>query len=208
MADPVLLVAGLGRCGTTMLMTMLDAGGFPVAGPRPAYELSERFWAGGFDRAWLSAQRGCAVKLIDPSRYVLRDSDFSAPPVTILMERRAAQQSRSQVKLLNIGLDGALGRKTERALRRSIEADSPRLRAKMGHLGFVYRVQFEKVLADPASAADRLARIVRHHWGRSLNTSGASAAVIARDPRCLPDLTMEAAVLPAIARDLDARDAA
>lgn len=27
---PILLVAGLGRCGTTMMMTMLDAGGYAI----------------------------------------------------------------------------------------------------------------------------------------------------------------------------------
>lgn len=208
MIQPALLVAGLGRCGTTMTMTMLDAGGFPVTGPRPSYEISETFRADGFDRAWLRSQRGCAVKLIDPTRYALRESDFGAPPVFILMERRPAQQARSQVKLLNAGMGGILARDTEKAMRRSIEQDGPRLRAKLGHLGFVYRLQFEKVLADPTSAALRLARIVHRHWGLRFDADAARDAVISRDPRCLPDLWMEAVVLPAIAQQLDRRDAA
>ena len=209
MNTAVLLVAGLGRCGTTMMMTMLDAGGFPVTGPRPSYELTERFSPTRADKPWLAAQGGNAVKLLDPTRYGLRESDFTTPPVVILMERRASQQARSQVKLLNSTSNQVLiPRAAEKLMRRSIERDTPRLRAQMGHLGFVYRLQFETVLADPASVAIRLARIVHHHFKRGFDHLTAADAVLPRDPKCLPDLWMENAVLPSIAHELDRRGVA
>ena len=37
---PVLFVAGFGRCGTTLIMTMLDRGGFPVADMMKVIETS------------------------------------------------------------------------------------------------------------------------------------------------------------------------
>lgn len=64
---PHLIVTGLGRCGTTMTMAMLDAGGFAVAGPRPSYEDAARFGIGRIDHAWLDRQAGRAVTVVDPS---------------------------------------------------------------------------------------------------------------------------------------------
>ena len=40
-APPALLVAGLGRCGTSLMMQMLAAAGLPCVGEFPAYEVPE-----------------------------------------------------------------------------------------------------------------------------------------------------------------------
>ena len=41
MKRPTVFVCGHGRCGSSMVMQMLDAGGFPCFGEYPAYEPEE-----------------------------------------------------------------------------------------------------------------------------------------------------------------------
>lgn len=77
----------------------LDAGGFPVTGPRPSYEPSERWCLGRPDPDWIAAQGGKAVKWIDPTNYRAgMRSLLPAEPVIILMERNPREQARSQIK--------------------------------------------------------------------------------------------------------------
>lgn len=204
---PILLVAGLGRCGTTMMMTMLDAGGFPVTGPRPSYEPSERWCLGRPDPDWIAAQGGKAVKWIDPTNYRAgMRSLLPAEPVIILMERNPREQARSQVKLLAdlVRPD----RHIVKAMERSIRRDTPLVRAQMRSLGTVYLFRFEDVLKAPLMVANQLQGIIAHHFGGVFDSGVAARAVIPRQPSCAPDLWMENVVLPEIASELDARDAA
>lgn len=208
MADrPILLVVGLGRCGTTMMMTMLDAGGFPVSGPRPSYEPSEQWQLGRPDPDWIAAQGGKAVKWIGPTNYRAGMRNLlPTEPVIILMERDPREQARSQVKLLSdqIGTD----RHVVKAMERSIKRDTPLVRAQMRSLGTVYPFRFEDVLKAPLVVASQLRGIVDNHFGALFDSGVAAQAVIPRPPSCAVDFWMENVVLPQIAAELDARDAA
>lgn len=206
MTTPVLFVAGLGRCGTTMMMTMLDAGGFPVTGPRPAYELSERWRGMRPDLDWLRTQGGRAVKWLDPLRYPTLLGRLSPSPVVILMTRNARDQARSQVKLIEMTTPTMLGRRAEKAMERSIRQDLPVTRALVRHgAATVHEFRFEDVLAAPLAAASRLGELVSEHFGALFDPGDAARFVIRRHPPCLPHMNMEATVLPAIAAALEAR---
>ncbi len=203
-AQPILFVTGLGRCGTTMMMTMLDAGGFPVTGPRPSYEAVGHWKPGRFDFDWLAGRGGQAVKWIDPTAYPITAlTRFLLPcrPTIILMERNAREQARSQVKLFAAALLTPT-RTAEKAMERSIRRDTPILRARLGALGTVHRFRFEDVLADPVRATMRLAKIVEP-FGHSLNAVRARDAVIDRNAACLPHLHMEESILPLLAEQLE-----
>ena len=203
---PILLVAGLGRCGTTMMMTMLDAGGFPVTGPRPSYEPSERWRLGRPDPAWIGAQGGKAVKWIDPTKFRAGMRNLlPTEPVIILMERDPREQARSQVKLLADMVEP--DRHVAKAMERSIRRDTPLVRAQMRALGTVYPFRFEDVLKAPLMVASQLRGIVDHHFGALFDSGVAARAVIPRQPSCASDFWMENVVLPEIARELNARDA-
>lgn len=39
--DTLILVCGFGRCGSSLVMQMLDVGGLPVVGSFPDYERAE-----------------------------------------------------------------------------------------------------------------------------------------------------------------------
>lgn len=204
MVDPILFVAGLGRCGTTMVMTMLDAGGFPVSGPRPSYEPSGVWNAGRPDMPWMAAQAGRAVKWIDPTHHFTLPGRLEAKPVIILMERRPREQARSQVKLIG-SMAMKLGRPAEKAIERSIRRDTPIMRAQLRGSATVHIIEFEDVLDDPSAAARELGRLVRIHFDRGFDAETAARVVIPRHPSCAPHMEMENTILPMIAAELDRR---
>ena len=67
MTGPVVVVTGFGRCGSTMLMTMLRAGGIPFApGAHPRTTEHPGLAAG-----LAAAQPGHVVKLLDPTQQLV-----------------------------------------------------------------------------------------------------------------------------------------
>ena len=94
--QPILMVAGQGRCGTTMMMSMLDHGGFPVTGQAPAYELDEMCPRRQMDYRWLANQTGHAVKWLSPLVVRLSRVALPVPLVIIAMERDEREQGASQ----------------------------------------------------------------------------------------------------------------
>lgn len=192
MADPILFVAGFGRCGTTMMMSMLDHAGFPVAGPRPAYEVDQMIPFRGVDMDWLRAQSGRAVKWIDPLNARVSRNSLPSAPVIIHMCRDTREMARSQVKLLaQTGMPIIENRRTWRALAKDIARKKPTLVSRLTSLGEVHHFSFEWVLADPSAAVAKLAAIVRHHFGVEIDVRNAVGVPLARSPLCAPDLSIE-----------------
>lgn len=200
--QPILFVAGLGRCGTTLVMTMLDAGGFPVSGPRPSYEIPNRWRAGRSDITWLNLQGGKAVKWIDPTRNSSLLSKLNIESVVLLLERDAREQARSQIKLISEEVK-IYGRRAEKAMERSIRRDSPIVRARLRTRAIVYPMRFEDILKHPKRTADFLQRLIDVRFGQPFDAERAAAVVIPRHPSCAPDLSIERLILPMIAADLE-----
>jgi hypothetical protein len=186
-----------------MLMTMLDAGGFPVSGPRPSYEPVDHWQAGRPNMDWLRAQNGRAVKWLDPSRHFTLPGRLSVKPIILLLERNPREQARSQVKLMSGYIPGPVKR-AEKAMERSIRRDMPVVRAQLGGSATVHRLAFEDVLEDPAWAARKLERLVSFHFAAGFKTEAAARVVMERHPACLPDLRMEQFVLPLLAQRIEA----
>jgi hypothetical protein len=106
--EPVVVVSGLPRSGTSMAMQMLEAGGLPVLtdGVRQASEDNPK----GYyeyepvkdlhresDRAWVRGARGKAVKIIS---YLLKDLPPTNNYRVIFMERDLVEILASQLKML------------------------------------------------------------------------------------------------------------
>ena len=108
------LVVGLGRCGSSLTMQMLAAGGMPVHGKAPTYEVEEAM-VGRMDRAWLAAQRG-AIKVLEPKRMPSLVLDHPGNAI-IWLDRDPDQQAKSQAKFLHLVADTPkLSRKAVRGL--------------------------------------------------------------------------------------------
>ena len=182
MAEPVILVSGFGRCGSSLVMQMLSAGGVSAIGEYPAFEDDRT----GIDRdpEWISQQHGKALKLLDPhypegrlvpGRYRI-----------IWLDRDHREQARSQAKFARMLMGLPMGRKEVRALARSYATDLPVALKILTGRGPVLRLRFENILAGPADAARRIHEHVG--VGRVADMAG---EVRGRSPECAPGLDME-----------------
>lgn len=190
MADPILFIAGLGRCGTTMVMRMLDRGGIPVAGSRPAYEPDQMKWnmPVSFRQRWVMEQAGRALKWIDPVHAVLDWNKWTGGEVTFLLMRRDPEhQARSMAKMVG----QRVSKSGVAALAQNIRADQKRTEAYLERAGNVYSASFEWGLKEPAELAAKLAQICKVSLGLNLDQAAAAGAVIRRTPWCAPDLAIE-----------------
>jgi hypothetical protein len=106
MDNKIIVVSGLPRCGTSLMMQMLDRGGVPVItdhvraadpdNPRGYYEL-ERAKKIKVDASWLPEARGKAFKMVSQLLY---DLPASERYLVIFMERDLDEMLVSQEKML------------------------------------------------------------------------------------------------------------
>lgn len=191
---PILFVTGLGRCGTTMVMQMLQAAGIPCAGSPPAFE-DIPVSPSGVDHAWLNQQVGRAVKWIDPTVTRVRHSNGGA----IFLTRDPVEQAKSQLKMLGARSD----RSTRRGMAKSIQRDTRHARAIVRNLfgdHFVLNLHYDKMLRDPAFAAARMAYFC-DTLGFPFGPSGDAATVVhKRDAMCRPDMNAELSMIDRLDR--------
>ena len=162
--EPVILVSGLPRSGTSMAMKMLAAGGLEVVAdgiraadednPRGYFE-DERVKALGEsrDKAWLRAARGRAIKVIS---YLLKDLPTENNYKVIFLRRDLKEVLASQGKML------------ERRSEDNDASDEQMLEIFESHLWridylFKHAAHFERldlryaeVVAEPRRAAERI----------------------------------------------------
>lgn len=174
-------VCGFGRCGSTMVMRMLDAGGLPpCAGSSPgSFELN------GIDGlAERTDLDGHAVKVLDLFAYhPLPDADWRF----VWLDRDHQQQARSMIKFagaltgMSVPVD---------VLARSYAEDRPGRLGWLRSRGPVCVLSYERVLANPMRAA----RTMRSEVWPDLDVAAAAAVVHDRTPECRPDLSVELAL--------------
>lgn len=192
--DHAVGVCGFGRCGTTMAMAMLDAGGcLPLPGTNPgSYEFASP--AEALDHP-LQAFRGHSVKLLDEQTL------GPLPDVAwrfVWLDRDPLQQAISALKLLiHTGVMDPPANTTQVRYRverlvYSYRLDRPRYLGALRRVGPVTVLRYEDALAVPKRAAKALAKV----WP-DLDRQAAAAAVHDRDGGCLPDLAAEARIIGA-----------
>lgn len=159
--DEIIIVSGLPRSGTSLMMQMLDRGGIPVVtdgrrsadvdNPRGYYEY-EAVKRVKRDASWLPSIRGRAVKAVSQLLY-----DFPATERyrIIFMERDMVEMLRSQEKMLGrLGRAAAPTDQIEESYRIHLE----RLFAWLDEQPHMRRlvVQYNALMADPRSEAARI----------------------------------------------------
>ena len=106
--EPIIVVSGVPRSGTSMTMKMLDAGGIPLLtdkvrlpdedNPKGYFELESLKSLGEQDdKSWLAEARGKAIKIIS---HLLRELPDHHAYKVIFMNRRIQEVIRSQNKML------------------------------------------------------------------------------------------------------------
>lgn len=173
--NKITIVTGGGRCGTSLVMQMLDAGGMRVHGEFPSYE-------DGPVLHKLAALQGMAVKVLDPEILCL-PSSYAYDVIWI--DRDPFEQAKSHVKFLSVVAGVRPEGRAIMALRKSFQKDRDKylnfLRA--ASRGRIKLLKFESILAHPHDTASELDVFCGH-----LNTLPMANQVRPRSPLCRKEM--------------------
>lgn len=182
-SQPCVIVSGLARCGSSLTMQMLRAGGVPCIGEYPAFEPPE-VGHGQFTLAWMRGQTGKAFKLLDPQ---LIRSDFAGErAIVILLKRDEQQQAKSMAKFGAAVMGLPCNSSTVKRLAQSFKRDLPRARQKFVSLPCLV-LSFERLILEPWYAAERIGQFLRLH-DFTFAEGPARTVVRTRSPDCYPGL--------------------
>jgi hypothetical protein len=186
---PTIFVSGLGRCGSSMTMQMLDAAGIPCVGDYPAFETWETN-AAAISREWLSEHQGYAAKMLDPHRSSVPDD---ANCVIIWLDRDAGEQARSQCKMISM-LGGVDVSGQWRAMRSQIRKDRRKC-LKIIDRWPVMMFTFEGILSNPLEISRDIAGCLSPWFDISERVYDMANVVLPRKLASMPDLSIEAALI-------------
>ena len=193
MLQPVTLVCGFGRCGSSLVMQMLRAGGMLVTGEWPGFE-DDRSGLTTFDSRWIAAQGGSAVKFLDPQVQVQDRLLARGSYRSIWLDRDLEQQALSVAKFHRTLLGIETSRRARRAIIASYQRDRPRALAILRAHGPVIETRFEDLLLSPATATRTLADFCSiSHAKLPLMY----LAILPRSPSAQRDLALEAHLIEA-----------
>jgi hypothetical protein len=166
MDSEIIVVSGLPRSGTSLMMQMLDNGGVEVLtdrvrtadtdNPRGYYEF-EKAKKAKQDTSWIPQARGKAVKMVSQLLYHLPAGERYR---IIFMERNLEEVLDSQEKMLQrLGQPTAAPRD---AMRRSFTLHLDRLREWLlgQHHMEVLRVSYNELVSQPEGPARRVAEFL------------------------------------------------
>jgi hypothetical protein len=161
MDAPIMIVSGLPRSGTSLMMQMLDKGGIEVVtdgaraadvdNPQGYYEL-EQVKAIQRDRSWLPETRGKAFKMVSQLLYHLPASERYR---IVFMERDFEEMLASQEKMLKrLGRPAAPREEIIGPYRLHLQQLHAWL-AGQSHIA-VLRVSYNELLPEPRRHAERV----------------------------------------------------
>jgi len=194
--DELLLVCGLGRCGTSLAMQMLHVAGVRTAGTGPDYE-PEQTSPLAMDLPWLRQQGGSAVKILDPHRNleILKDLATTHLVRVLWLDRGLHHQARSQYKyasmVAGLPLQGSID-----LIDRMVVSLNQETRLCVGALqsliGPVCRVSFETLIEQPLAGAAQIARFA----GIDSDLADHMAGVVRpRSRECQPGFEIELSLM-------------
>ncbi|MCP5313463.1 MAG: sulfotransferase domain-containing protein [Chromatiaceae bacterium] len=189
--EPVIVVSGLPRSGTSMLMQMLAAGGLALLtdarraadedNPQGYFELEQVRHLPDGDRRWLRDARGKAVKVVST---LLRELPDRYNYKVILMRRDLGEVLASQARML--ARRGQVHDIDQARMRRLFEDDLWRATYLLRHASHFdhLEVDYAQVIEDPQLQAGRIADFVAAGLNVD-NMAGAVDSALYRN-RCRP----------------------
>lgn len=188
MTRPAIIVAGMGRCGTSLMMQMLHAAGVPCVGRYPAFE-TDHSSIRHFDANFIAQLGDVAMKLIDPKHFQIPDLRHH---VVVWLDRDADQQAASALKLLGI----AGGRRERRAYAKSLRNDRwPNIHA-LGHCS-KFTTRFEDLIERPVIATGKISQFLAE-FGWDIDPAIMAGQVVPRSSVCF-DGMLELSLLRRVA---------
>jgi hypothetical protein len=179
---PVVLVSGLPRSGTSMLMQMLESGGMPIVtdkirtpdedNPKGYHELERvKELDKTSDKTWLKNHRGQVIKTIS---FLLQDLPLDVNYRVLFMRRNLDEVLRSQNKMLE--RNGATGAGApDDKMRQNYE-----LHLRKVHYWLTHKPNFQVLYLDYSAVVEdprREATRIKAFLGRALNVEAMASAV-------------------------------
>ena len=203
--DSIIVVTGLPRSGTTLLMRMLEAGGIPLYydNSKPV-EFTERgvkhlnhnvilretdkikdLKAG--DSSWLKDCYGKAVKVLTPSRVILpKEHRYKF----IWCDRKFKHMAKSFEKYSVRSKNRCPSKDLLIDNFRAARADGKRMLKNYPNSDFM-EVHFESVLKSPSATIVRLGEFLGIPFGKQLMAGRMAAVVVKRPASCMPYMMEE-----------------
>lgn len=183
----ITIVSGFGRCGSSLVMQMLNAGGMPCAGEYPAFEAAEssgHLGGASISAEWLASIPGHAVKILDPQNGRIPRSVCCV----IWCSRDYHEQARSQAKFAAM-FGMPVNRDTVRAFEESYRRDKPAAVKSLLRTGTsgIMEVRFDDLLRNPQDEARKIA----DYCCTTLDVEKMATQVRRRSPLCAPGMDME-----------------
>lgn len=151
----IIIISGLGRCGSSLTMQMLNAAGIPCNGKYPAFE-DDRGSLSSPDPKWLKNQQGRATKILLPYMYPFLPGNYKF----IWVDRTPIEQAKSQAKFAHMFVQQE---KTREDLASNIkmffhayEKDKKRSFKTMKKLGLILPITFEDLIMSPEKTAKQI----------------------------------------------------
>jgi hypothetical protein len=179
---PVVLVSGLPRSGTSMLMQMLESGGMPIVtdkirspdedNPKGYHELERvKELDKTADKSWLKSHRGQVIKTIS---FLLQDLPSDLNYKVLFVRRNLDEVLRSQNKMLERNGTASVGIPDEK-MRQNYEFHLRKVYYWLGRRpNFqVLYLDYSAVVEDPRREAKRITAFL----SRDLNVEAMASAV-------------------------------
>ncbi|MEN6540852.1 MAG: hypothetical protein ABFC67_14690 [Mizugakiibacter sp.] len=185
MSETITLVCGFGRCGSSLVMQMLEAGGMPVTGEYPAFEAGDIVRPGSIDSTRLPGINGHALKLLDPQRYMI-PHHFSTH--AIWCRRDVIEQAKSHAKFLREVVGLPMNREHRDRIAQAFKEDAKFAIRTLREAGVkhILDLRFEDMICRPRVVAEQVSRFCGE-----LDVDKMAAVVRSRDPECAPDMSLE-----------------
>ncbi|GAK54936.1 hypothetical protein U27_01767 [Candidatus Vecturithrix granuli] len=180
MQQPVFLVSGLPRSGTSMMMKMLEAGGIEIVtdhlrqadddNPKGYYEL-EKVKHLQNDARWMHYMRGKALKVVSSLLFYV---PLSLPYKVIFMRRAIGEILASQKKMLDSRGEDS-NTVSDDVLRQKYETHLEKIQdwiAARRNVECLY-IEYAEILKDPLAGA----RAVQEFLGQPLQIEAMAAVV-------------------------------
>lgn len=186
--QPIIVVAGCARSGTTLMMSILQAAGIPVVVDSNASMEFGKVCSLPDEYAWMEDIRGKAVKIIDPKNW---PPPAHLPIRWIWMHRNPLEQAKSQLKFLRATFPNGAPPIDLHRLLASIARDNIGVPTWLENTpGWtVHRVAFENLLLAPHVVIEDLGRFL----DRFFDVGELAKLIIDRPTSCAPDLSIELA---------------
>jgi hypothetical protein len=189
-----IVVSGLARCGSSLTMQMLHAGGLRCAAEPPAFEDVDRFGL-GCSVSWKLLQRYQAVKIIEPHLIKIAPG---ADVAVIWLRRNPFEQARSQIKLVKaLAADVPSNAETVSRITQGILSDTVKAMAALKPCSRATLVlKFEELVGpERFAAAQKIADFVYATLHVQLPVATMAARILPRGPECEPALAIESLLI-------------